>query len=375
MTSAVFFARYGFLALLLHGGVVGIPDGHAETDHTAEAKADQDDVQPVDRGKIRLELLLSLVKNELRAATIQKTQLAKEKTDLRRERAELSAIGEQRRPADDVRLGQIERRLETISQELAAIDTILPEIVNEHDDLERRLDEANGIVREKATAPDDEKTSVEGNDAVDPELTSASTWLDGKRQIQEALVYLGRYNALIDGDFGPRTSQAVKVYQERQSLEATGVLTKDQEVALLNEAQSQRALYGVEPFRDEEFGYWLSYPTLLLSEMKNVSAKERRMTTKDGKGELLITVIDKVEDLTALYEDLTADYEIQYRRKRDDWFVVAGLVGENRIIYDTVRKAKDKLVRARLSYPADQRDLWSPFAVIMFNTFNTLPTS
>ena len=99
------------------------------------------------------------------------------------------------------------------------------------------------------------------------------------------------------------------------------------------------------------------------------------MATKDGKGKLVINIVDDAEILDGLYQEAATAYEIQYRRKRDDWFVVAGLVEEDRIIYDTARKAGGKLVRARLTYPSDQRDFWSPFAVIIFNTLATEPTS
>lgn len=372
MTSAVILARYGFLAVLVGAGTVGIADARAQTNDAVQTETDEADFQLVDRGKMRLELLLSLVKNELRAASLKKNQLVSEQVQLKRERAELSAVGDRRRPADYVRLEQIENRLETIDRDVAAVDSRLPEIAGELDDLQRRIDEANGIVRDEET---EDNAVAEENGTASSDEPSASVWLDGKRQIQEALVYLGGYNALIDGDFGPRTAQAVRVYQSRQSLKATGVLTGEQEATLLEQAQAQRALYGVKTFDDKEFGYRLSYPAFLLSKTEKISDTEQRMTTPDGEGELLITVIDVSEDLTALYDAATTDYEVQYRRKRDDWFVVAGLLDDDRIIYDTVRRTDKNLVRARLSYPSGQRDLWSPFAVIMFNTFSPLPTS
>ncbi|MGH1483109.1 MAG: peptidoglycan-binding domain-containing protein [Geminicoccales bacterium] len=374
MTSATVLFRYGLLAIIVNAIPLGIDGAQAQSDDAAEANADQQEAQPVDRGKLRLELLLSLVKNELRAATLNKDQLTSEQVNLKRERAELSAVGDQRRPADNVRLEQITIRLETIDSEMAAIDRRLPEINDELNAIQRRVDEANGVVRDDEPA-DDTTDIVEKNGINGSETTSASAWLDGKRQVQEALVYLGGYNALIDGDFGPRTAQAIKVYQKRQSLEETGTLTFQQEKALLNEARDTRILYGVEALRDDTVGYQVSYPTLLLSEVEQVSDTERRMATKDGKGELVINIVDDAEILDGLYQEAATAYEIQYRRKRDDWFVVAGLVEEDRIIYDTARKAGGKLVRARLTYPSDQRDFWSPFAVIIFNTLATEPTS
>ncbi|MGI9420612.1 MAG: peptidoglycan-binding domain-containing protein, partial [Geminicoccaceae bacterium] len=185
--------------------------------------------------------------------------------------------------------------------------------------------------------------------------------------------------ALIDGDFGPRTQEAVKVYQGRQNFERTGTLTGDQETALLEEADLLRARYGMANIEDRVQGYRVSYPRGLLPESGLAGSNGRRFASKDGKGELLITASDAGEGVSAaefstIYEGLLSEYEVQYRRKRDDWFVVAGLVEEGRIIYDTARLNGNRMIRARLSYPAEWRDLWSPFAVIMFNTFETLST-
>lgn len=370
MTSAATFVRYGLLAVFITMSTVGIQDAISQTTAVQETEAGDDEGQPVDRGKMRLQLLLSLVKNELKAASLKKDRLVSEQVGLRRERAELSAAGDQQRPADRVRLEQIENRLGTIEQELAEVEQRLPEISGERDSLQRRLDEANGIQRDEEAA---EVADNQENGVANSGKSRASIWLDGKRRVQEALVYLGGYNALIDGDFGPRTRQAVQLYQRRNALDETGVLTKEQEEALLSEAQDQRDLYGVETFQDETIGYRFSYPALLLSETEEVSDRERRMATTDGQSELVVNVLDNDDNLETLYREAIASYDVQYRRKRGSWFVVAGLMEEGRIIYDTIQSADGKMVRARLSYPADQRELWSPFAVILFNTFSLQP--
>ncbi len=374
MTSAAPLIYLGFATVLAGACMIAVSEGTAQTNIAAQAQAGSNDERSVNRGTMRLELLQSLVKNELRAASIRKNRLASEQVELTRERAELSAIGDKRRPADNVRLEQIGDRLGTIDQELETINAKLPEIAAELNNLQLRLDEANGIVRSKKNGTAETAALQVGDDGTSEE-PSASRWLDGKRRIQEALVYLGGYNALIDGDFGPRTTQAIKVYQERQDLEQTGVLTDEQEAALLTEAQAQRALYGVTSHRDDNFGYSLSYPTLLLSQTERISAGEQRMTTTDGRSELLISVIENSDDLDALYDEAATIFEIQYQRRKDGWFVVAGLADEDRVVYDTVKRSKENLIRARLSYPLDQSDLWSPFAVIMFNTFEILPAS
>ena len=243
----------------------------------------------------------------------------------------------------------------------------LPEINTELAELNARLDEANGVVREP-------EVETANDDAV---VDDAGRWLDSKRRVQEALVYLGGYYAMIDGDFGPRTQAAIRVYQQRRDLEQTGRLTADQETALLEEADVLRARYGMTTVANAETGYQVTYPSGLLTENGDAEPNSRQYLTEDGEGELVITssadgeAIDGAE-LTALYNELLGQYEVQYRRKQSAWFVVAGLIEEGRIVYDTARLDGDRLVRAKLTYPAAWRDVWSPFAVIMFNTFEPL---
>ncbi|NJO36404.1 MAG: peptidoglycan-binding protein [Rhizobiales bacterium] len=371
MTSANALKRFGIYGLLLAAGLVGLSvDLRAQpatTDNAAAADGNENGgVKTIDRGKMRLQLLINLVGNEQQEARLLHARLTAEASGLDQERRRLLSAAPSGTEAEKRQIDVIEERLQQIDQEVAAVSARLPEIDAELADLQVRLDEANGIVREPETDAAANGTYVD----------SASRWLDGKRQIQEALVYLAGYNALIDGDFGRRTIAAINVYQARQGVEQTGRLTEAQQAALLKEADLLRARYGMTTIEDRERGYRVSYPSGLLP-VASASDSGMRYTSKDGKGELALTSSEEGEarssdDLTALYEDLVSQYDVQYRRNRDDWFVVAGLVNEGRIVYDTARLIGDRIIRARLSYPAEWRDLWSPFAVMMFNTFEPL---
>ena len=316
---------------------------------------------------MRLELLIRLVENELNEADLLKTRLTVEAAELDQQRRTLQAGPSKGTQAEKRQIEVIGERLGQIDREMADVNGRLPEIKGELAELQARLDEANGVVRE-ADAANDENGVV---------ATPASLWLDSKRRVQEALVYLGGYNALIDGDFGPRTREAIGVYQTRQNLEATGTLTAEQEAALLEEADLLRARYGMTTIEDPARGYRISYPSGLLPDGGEAGESGRRFVSRDGEGELVITSsaegeVTSTDEFSAIYDEALSRYEVQYRRKRDDWFVVAGLVEDGRIIYDTARLSGGRTVRARLSYPAEWRELWSPFAVIMFNTFETL---
>lgn len=383
MTSAKALQRLGVQALMLVG-VIGLSgellaQSTPPSDGAREAEAsDSDTVSTVDRGKMRLTLLIGLVENELQEAKLKQSRLIAEASSLDQERRKLLDGPSDGTAAQQRRIEVIERQLQQIDQDMADVNARLPEINAELAELKTRLDEANGILRtpETETAVDDDRG---GESAGEVRVDSASRWLDGKRQVQEALVYLGGYNALIDGDFGPRTQTAIRVYQRGRNDEQTGTLTEEQETALLQEAETLRARYGVTTIENRDQGYRVTYPSGLLSEDATLQSGGVRYASEDGRGELIVTSSSEgepsgAEELTALYEDLLADYEVQYRRKRNDWFVVAGILDEGRIIYDTARLSGDRMIRARLSYPSEWRDLWSPFAVIMFNTFEPAQT-
>lgn len=370
MTSANTFKRLGICALFVAGSVHLVSETRAQSSLENGAAASEDDretASTVDRGKMRLKLLINLVENELEEVTLKQSRLTTEAASLDQQRRALLDGPSTGTLAEKRQLAVIEERLEQIDQEMAEVNARLPEVRAELANLGVRLDDANGVVREPEASIASDGVTTDGS----------SQWLDSKRQVQEALVYLGGYNALIDGDFGPRTREAVRVYQGRQNVAQSGTLSDEQEAALLDEADTLRARYGMRTIEDLEAGYRVTYPSGLLPGDPVIEQDERRYTSPDGKGELVLTSVGdegeiSVSDLSAIYEQLLADYEVQYRRKRDDWFVVAGLAEEGRIVYDTARLSGGRLIRARLSYPSEWRDLWSPFAVIMFNTFEAV---
>lgn len=370
MTRPQTFGHVGIGALLIAGLTFFPGETRAQSSTASDvAPADtaQDAGSTIDRGKMRLNLLITLVENELKEATLKQSRLTVEGAKLDQERRKLLAVPSSGSQAEQRQLDVLEKRLGQIDEEMAEVNGRLPEIEAELAELQARLDEANGVVREPEV-----ETVVNGNG-----VDEAGQWLDNKRRVQEALVYLGGYNALIDGDFGPRTQEAVRVYQKQQNIAQTGTLTKEQEAALLEQADVLRARYGMTTIEDTERGYRVSYPSGLLPDDEAIEPNGRRYVSTDGEGELVLTSIGTGGEsgpaaLSALYDELLGDYEVQYRRKRDDWFVVAGLIEEGRIVYDTARLKGDGVIRARLTYPAEWRDLWSPFAVIMFNSFQSV---
>ena len=371
MTSTNAFWRFDKplgLCTLFVAGLIAMPEGlHAQSTapNGVNGTEQNGEAATLDRSEMRLKLLINLVENELEEAKLKQARLTAEASTLDQQQRSLLGGPTTGTEAEKRQIELIRTRLEQIDKEVADVNARLPEITAELAELQARLDEANGIVREAESTTTVEEVIVD----------SASRWLDSKRQVQEALVYLGGYNGLIDGDFGPRTQAAVKVYQSRQQANPSGQLTDDQEAALLEEADRLRGRYGVTTVEDAEMGYRITYPSGLLKEEPSEATNYRRYVTDDGEGELVITSSGDADTvvLDALYEELVTEYDVEYRRNRNQWFVVAGPLGGDRIVYDTARLSGNRLIRATLSYPVDWRDLWSPFAVIMFNSFEGLP--
>ncbi|MEM7043070.1 MAG: hypothetical protein AAF543_09695, partial [Pseudomonadota bacterium] len=188
MTSAKALRYFGISALLF-GGPIGLATevrGQSPDENEVAATEDDQSQSPtIDRGKMRLELLIRLVENELKEADMLKSRLTVEASELDQQRRTLQEGPSKGTQAEKRKIEVIDERLEQIDREMADVNGRLPEINAELGELQARLDEANGIEREASSEP--------ANGSI--VATPASLWLDSKRRIQEALVYLGGYNA------------------------------------------------------------------------------------------------------------------------------------------------------------------------------------
>ena len=71
-----------------------------------------------------------------------------------------------------------------------------------------------------------------------------------RKAAQDALLWLGLYNGVVDGGFGKRTLDAILVFQASQKAQADGVISPNQLAALKAAAQSARAAIGFQTFDD-----------------------------------------------------------------------------------------------------------------------------
>jgi peptidoglycan hydrolase-like protein with peptidoglycan-binding domain len=134
-----------------------------------------------------------------------------------------------------------------------------------------------------------------------------------RKATQDALVWLGFYNGVADGDFGPRTRDAILAFQASAKAPADGALTAPEIKALLAAAQKARDAVGFKVVADSKTGAKAGAPTRLIG----------------GRNGARLDFASSAEaDLGALYARLSAPNptrRIAYKAiKPDAFFVVSG---------------------------------------------------
>jgi Putative peptidoglycan binding domain len=185
-----------------------------------------------------------------------------------------------------------------------------------------------------------------------------------RKSAQDALVWLGFYNGVVDGGFGKRTRDAIVAFQTSAKAAADGALTPPELQALLAAAQKARDAAGFKVVVDSKTGAKAGAPTKLLGGRNG--AKLEFSASLDG-------------DLSGLYARLTAatpSRKIAYKAiKPDAFFVVSGQDGAANF-YTRFEKnaAANPPVRGfTFAYPTAQAAQLDRIALAVANSFEAFP--
>jgi peptidoglycan hydrolase-like protein with peptidoglycan-binding domain len=208
-----------------------------------------------------------------------------------------------------------------------------------------------------ATAPSDAAlTAQKGAFLALPEST--------RKAAQDALVWLGFYVGVVDGDFGRGTRNAILAYQASAKAPQDGALSAPQLKALLASAQKARDAVGFQIVKDAKTGASIGAPTKLLG--AHGGAKLDFAARSDA-------------DLDTLYARLSAPAparRIVYKAiRQDDFFVVSGQDGTS-AFYSRFEKnaAATPPVRGfTFAYPASQAAQLDRIALAVANSFEAFP--
>ena len=183
-----------------------------------------------------------------------------------------------------------------------------------------------------------------------------------RKAAQDALVWLGFYNGVVDGDFGKRTRDAILAFQASVRAPASGALSAGTLQVLLAAGETARHAAGFQIIDDAKTGARIGAPAKLLS------------------GRVKLDFASSADpDLSALYARLAAatpTRKIAYKAmKPDAFFVVSGQDGATKF-YTRVDKngaATPPIRGFTFSYPAAQAALFDRIAIAVANSFEPFP--
>lgn len=119
---------------------------------------------------------------------------------------------------------------------------------------------------------------------------------DDTRKLQLALIWAGYSDRVADGVMGEATRNAVRAFQRAVGERATGELTEDQKIELLRRGMDARAEAGWTSYINQDLGYRVGYPAILLTRARATEGGSRVLASDDGERRLEIEVIDPMSD-------------------------------------------------------------------------------
>jgi peptidoglycan hydrolase-like protein with peptidoglycan-binding domain len=185
-----------------------------------------------------------------------------------------------------------------------------------------------------------------------------------RKAAQEALVWLGLYVGVNDGDFGKHTRDAILAFQASLKAPADGALSALELKALLAAAQKAREAAGFQVVSDPKTGARIGAPLKLLGALP---------------GARLDFASNADADLGALYGRLSAATpvrKIAYKAiKPDAFFVVSGQDGPVKFYtrFDKNPNANPPVRGFTFAYPASQT--LDRIAIAIANSFEPFPES
>jgi peptidoglycan hydrolase-like protein with peptidoglycan-binding domain len=185
-----------------------------------------------------------------------------------------------------------------------------------------------------------------------------------RQALQEALVWLGLYVGVNDGDFGKHTRDAILAFQASVKAPADGTLSPPLLKALLAAAQKAREAAGSQVVSDPKTGSRIGAPLKLLGALP---------------GARLDFASNADADLGALYARLSAATparKIAYKAiKPDVFFVVSGQDGPVKFYtrFDKNPAASPPIRGFTFAYPASQTAYLDRIAIAIANSFEPFP--
>jgi peptidoglycan hydrolase-like protein with peptidoglycan-binding domain len=199
-----------------------------------------------------------------------------------------------------------------------------------------------------------------------------------RKTIQDALVWTGDYQGVIDGVFGRRSREAFFAFDRKRDPAADGAPTPPKLKALQAAAARARQAAGFAMTNDPT-GARIGVPKAILPQASRAGAASR-YASRDGRIALDLAVVDGAEmDLPRLFERLRAESparRVTYKLARPDFVVVAGET-PGRKFYTRFAQGADTqgrpVLRGFTFYTPDDRPDLERVVIAVANSFDPFP--
>jgi hypothetical protein len=159
---------------------------------------------------------------------------------------------------------------------------------------------------------------------------SAALPLAERIAIQSDLIWTGDLISIADGEWGERSSAAVKAFQKRKGGSETGVLTTEERATLTADARSQQDEVGWRIVTDES-GIRLGIPAKLVPQGRKGRSGG---SWQSARGDVQIEVFREPTPATlaTMYEQQRRNpaRKIDYNVRKSDFFVISGTQGSKK---------------------------------------------
>lgn len=215
--------------------------------------------------------------------------------------------------------------------------------------------------------------------ASDPIAAAFDALPDADRKAaQDALVWTGDYQGVVDGAFGKRSRDAFLAFDRRQTPAADGAPTPGKLKALQAEAARARKAAGFAIVADAT-GARIGVPKALLTQASR-AASASRYASKDGRVTLDLAVVDGADmDLPRLFDRLKTESptrRVTYKVARPTFIVVSGEASGRkfftRFAQGVDAQGKPALRGFTFYAPADRPDL-ERVTIAIANSFDPFP--
>lgn len=201
-----------------------------------------------------------------------------------------------------------------------------------------------------------------------------------RMEIQSALQWFGFYGAAVDGAFGKGTRTAIAAWQAAAGGRETGVLSAREQAQLLQSAEAERAVLGLETVEDRAAGLSIDLPTGLVAFAGHAPPfVEYRARDGSGVAVLLISRAGDAAALAGLYDRVAAlpDFPADGPRKLErTGFTLSGVDAPSqptaRIGHAEARLSGGLIKGFVITYPAAQAGRMGPIVAAMRASFRPI---